>query len=203
MAIHNLKFWVKRIILFICLIVIFFLSCTFYIIQEVLKNKDEDNLDPDITIFTICINHTIIKFLFLYEKNLCGIFFFIFLIVVIVYPHNTNMMKFFQLNFFILFDRINYSFYCSYNYFVYAAFCVFYVDFKITYINLFLNSLGLFILLIVINVLIVCIFELPLRMFIKSKMNKNIHKNFRMSFYSGGLFDQSYRSINSKHKNSL
>ena len=187
MIFHNLKFWLKRTILIICLVIIFILSLSFHLIQEYLKSNREEGVRPDITIFPICVNHPLIKFIFLYEKNIFGFFFFIALLMFLVYPSNNIIVKFSQLNFFILFDRINFSFYCTYSYIVYTAYCVFYVDFTINYINLFLNSLGLFFLSTFINVLIVCTFELPLRMFIKSKMNKNIGNEFRMSFSSGGL----------------
>ena len=188
MILHNLKFWLKRTILFICLFFIFLVSCSFYIIQETLKyNNKEEGVRPEITIFPICVNNPIIKFIFLYEKNVFGFFFFIALLMFIVYPPNNNLVKFSQLSFFILFDRINFSFFCTYSYIVYTAYCVFYLDFRITYINLFMNSLGLFILSTVINVFIVCTFELPFRMIIKSQMNKNVGNEFRMSFTAGGL----------------
>ena len=138
------------------------------------------------------------KFIFLYEKNLCCIFFFIFLLIFVVYPQNTGLIKFSQLNFFILFERINFSFLCTTNYIISAGFCVFYVDYKLTYINLFLISLGFFILIIGINVLVVTMFELPFRMLVKSLMNKNIKDEFRASFTPGGLLSRSNRTSSIK-----
>ena len=161
MAINRLKFWIKRTIFWICFIVIVLLSFSFYIIQS---------------------EKGYIKFIFLYEKNICGFFFFIFLLMIIVYPSKTNIIKFSQLNIFILFDRINFSFFCSYSFFVSAAFCVFYVEFKITLINMLLNSLGFFIILILFNTLLVSISELPLRMLIKTEMNRNTDKEFRTTY---------------------
>ena len=125
-------------------------------------------------------------------------FLFYFTINVLVYPSNTNLVKFSQLKFFILFDRINFSFYCIYSFLVYAAFCIFYVEFKINYINVFLNSLGIFILTIVINIFVVCIFELPIRMLIKTQMNKNTEKDFRMTFGTMELLSPSNRITNIK-----
>ena len=197
MALNKLKFYIKRIIFFICLLFIFLLSTTFYLLQKYKKADMEPYLknSPIKEIKKLCLNHKTIKFLFLYEKNLCCIFFFILILIFIVYPSNTSLVKFSQLNFFIIFDRISFSFYCTYFFLVYSAFCVFYVEFKITHINVFLHSLGLFIIIITINIFFVCIFELPIRMMIKSLMNKNVDKEFRMSFASGGLISNRMTSI--------
>lgn len=176
---YKLKFWVKRIILWISLILIVlisFISIFFTIKEEKIVELNSYN-----------------KYIFLYEKNICCIFFFIFLLIFIVYPQNTGLIKFSQLNFFILFDRINFSFLCTMNYIISAGFCVFYVDYKLTYINLFLISLGFFILIIGINVLVVTMFELPFRMLVKSLMNKKINEEFRASLAAGGLLSYSNR----------
>ena len=76
---------------------------------------------------------------------------------------------------------------------VYAEFCIFYVEFKINYINVLINSLGIFILSIVINIIIVCIFELPIRMYIKTQMNKNTENDFKMSLGTIELLSPSNR----------
>ena len=186
MYLYKLKFCIKRMIVLICLAFMLLISFSFYIIQQNI-NKSKNSLCD-------CLNRPIIKYIFLYEKNACGIFFFIFLLMFIVYPPDKNLVKFSKLNFFILFDRINFSFYCTYSYLIYAAFCVFYIEFKITYINVFLNSLGLFIFVVFINLFVVSSFELPLRMIIKSQMNKNVDIEFRTSFDNGGLISQSNRN---------
>ena len=199
-TLHKLKFYIKRIILWLCLLGIFLMSITFYLTQKYLPEDKNEKENKDLSI-NIKINrlkihklsHTIIKYIFLYEKNVCCIFFFIFLLMFIVYPSNTNLVKFSQLKFFILFDRINFSFFCTYSFLVYAAFCIFYVEFKINYTNVLLNSLGIFILSIVINIIIVCIFELPIRMFIKTQMNKNTENDFKMSLGTIELLSPSNR----------
>ena len=195
MALHNLKFYIKRIILCFCLLGIFLMSITFYLIQKYFPDNNEKlSINRKIKKLKYPeISGTIIKYIFLYEKNACGIFFFILLLMFIVYPQNSNLVKFSQLKFFILFDRINFSFYCTYSFLVYAAFCIFYVEFKINFINVFLNSLGIFILSIVINVIIVCIFELPIRMYIKTQMNKNTEKDFKMNLATMELLSPSNR----------
>ena len=181
MFFYKLKLWIKRMILWICLAFICLISFSSYFILQ----KDEDKF--------MKLNEGIIKYIFLYEKNLCCIFFFIFLMIFVVYPHNTGLIKFSQLNFFILFDRISFSFLCTFNYIFSAGFCVFYVDYKLTYTNLLLISIGFFILIIFINVMVVSMFELPCRMIVKSLMNKNVNEEFRASIASGGLLSQSYR----------
>ena len=183
MGLAKLKFYIKRIILLSCVVLIIFISFSFFIIQ---KYESIINSNNYFKIYIPKINDSIVyKYIFLYEKNICCIFFFIFLLIFIVYPNNNNFVKFSRMNFFIIFDRINFSFYCTYSYFVYAAFCFFYVDLKLSYINVFLHSLGLFMILITINIFIVCVFELPIRIFIKSLMNKQVKKEFRMSFDAG------------------
>ena len=185
MAINRLKFWIKRTIFWICFIVIVLLSFSFYIIQSLhLKVNDNRRIinEKMKEMYIPSLEKGYIKFIFLYEKNICGFFFFIFLLMIIVYPSKTNIIKFSQLNIFILFDRINFSFFCSYSFFVSAAFCVFYVEFKITLINMLLNSLGFFIILILFNTLLVSISELPLRMLIKTEMNRNTDKEFRTTY---------------------
>jgi hypothetical protein len=178
MFLSKIKFWKKRTLLLICFSFIILISNSFYFIQFLFnENNEEYKIDLPF------VNNPIAKYIFLYEKNLCCIFFFILLMIFIVYPNDKNIIKFSNLNFFNIFDRINFSFFCSYSYFVYAAFCVFHVDLKINYINIFLNSLGFFMIIIIINVFIVCIFELPVRMLIKSFMNRTVEEDFRLSIY--------------------
>ena len=196
MALNKIKFWIKRTILLISLFAIILLSFTFHMIQALEKKGKNDRIlnekIKEMKLPSLKIGY--IKFIFLYEKNICCFFFFIFLLMLIIYPSKKNIIKFSQLNIFILFERINFSFYCSYSFFVSAAFCVFYVEFKITMINMLLNSLGFFIILIFINIVLVSAFELPLRMLIKTQMNKNTDLYFRKTFTSMELLLPSNRT---------
>ena len=199
MGLNKLKFWIKRTILWISLIFITLLSFNFDMIQLYYSKNKINNEDKIINrkikkVENPYLDSKFLQLIFLYEKNICGIFFFIFLLMLIVYPSKTNIIKFSQLNIFILFDRINFSFYCSYNFFVSAAFCVFYVEFKITLINILLISFGLLIILIIVDVVLVSMVELPLRMIIKTQMNKNTDKEFRITFSSMELLSPSSRS---------
>lgn len=204
---NNFNINLKRIILWLSLIFIFIISESFSFIQEYYKDGEQEKnneikgykyTDEIFKLKIPSLDDNFIKFIFLYEKNLCCIFFFVFLLMVIVYPSNSIFIKFCSLNFFILFDRINFSFYCSFSFFVNMAFCVFYLDFRLKYTSVILNSVGIFILIIIINILIVSTIELPFRILIKSFMNKNTKENFKMNFTSGGLLSQSQRSTLSK-----
>ena len=135
-----------------------------------------------------------IKFIFLFEKNLCCIFFFLFLLMFIVYPSEKFLIKLCNYNCFVLLDRISFSSFCTFNFLIQASFCYFYLDFKIMLTNFFLNTLGIFILLIILNVAFVSIFELPLRVVIKSWMNKGFIKEFKTYYNTGGSFSLSSRT---------
>ena len=175
-AINKFKFIIKRIILWSSLFFIFLISLSFYFIQKYIISKNNE------LVYMMYIkDYPLVKFIFLYEKNLCSLFFYIFLIIFIVYPTNKNIYKFSQSNFFILFDRINFSFYCIYKYFVYMSFCLFVVEFKITYITVFFDGVGFFILVTTFSILCVALFELPVRIIIKSNMNKKFENELKTS----------------------
>ena len=192
---------IKRVIFFSSIIFILLISSTFNLFQLSGKYdetsekllKDEE-ITEDALIKIPNFSNKGVQFIFLYEKNLCCIFFFIFLMMIIVYPHNSIFIKFCNFNCFILFERISFSMFCTYNFFVNASFCFFYLDFKIIVTNIFLNSFGIFLLLLILNILFVCIFELPLRIIIKSWMNRYLNDNLKKNYLDGGLFDRSRRA---------
>ena len=200
LALNNINIWVKRLFLVLSIGFIFLISSTFTLIQ---KHHDDTDYDIDIKnytngeipeIYKIIIPYceeSFIKFIFLYEKNLCCLFFFIFLMMVIVYPPDKLFIKFCNYNCFNIFERISFSTFCTFNFFVNASFCFFYLDFKIMMTNFFLNSLGIFILLLILNTFFVTTFELPFRIIIKSWMNKGFIDNLKNKNISGGLFGSS------------
>ena len=203
---NRLKFGLKRFILILSIIIILIISSSFQLIQryhgetqydeEFDENQKEEIKDFQIKIPNVC--ESIIKLIFIYEKNFCCIFFFIFLIMFISYPSDKYLIKFCNLNCFILFDRISFSTFCTFNFIIYSNFCSFYLDFKIMMTNIFLNSLGIFILLLILNTFFVCIFELPIRIIIKNYMNKDLTNELRMNFNSGGLLSLSARTTLSR-----
>ena len=85
MTLYKLKFYIKRIILWICLLGIFLMSITFYLIQTYFPDeKENEDLSINRKIKRLKfpkLNNTIIKYIFLYEKNICCIFFFILLLM--------------------------------------------------------------------------------------------------------------------------
>ena len=176
--INKLTLLYKRIIFFSCILIILLISLSF----NFLFWKKDHSTPWDYALS----NNFIYYFLFLYEKNLSGIFFFILLIIFIVYPKKTNLIKLAEGNAFIIVERISFGFYTSFCYLIYAQFCVFIIYFHITYMNLFLNSMGLFFIIFSFSLINTALFELPLRGFIKSFMNKNLEERFQhiYNYYS-------------------
>ena len=193
---NKINIYIKWLILGLSCFFIVLMSFTFYIIQECHDTTEEfdEYIKDDFKLKIPKLNEPWIKFIFLYEKNLCCIFYFVFLLMFIVLPHNNLFIKFCNLNCFVFFERISFSIFCTYNFFVYMAFCVFYLDFKVTTMNIFLTTFGLFILLVIVNIYIVCTFELPFRIIIKSYMNKNLAKEFKKDIIPGGLLSPSMRT---------
>lgn len=167
-AINKLKLRYKRIILLLSLFFIFLIASSFKFMQ----NSDNEDLELyDLKGWTL--------FLFLYEKNLSGIFFFIFLLMYIVYPKTTNIIKLAERNGFIILERISSSFYSSFCYLIYAQFCIFTIYFQFTYMNLFLNTLGMFLIINTFSLFKTTLLELPLRQLIKAYMNKDFKAKFK------------------------
>ena len=172
--IGKLKFWIKRTLCLLSLLCLFFISASFNILQITEeKNRNENNNEKSIYTLEIKDNN-LIKFIFIFEKNISGLFFFVFLLMFITYPKNTNIIQLADLKTFIIIERISFCFFCSFNYLIYAEFCVFIVQFKITYLNVALNAIGMFLLIFIFSLSCNIIFELPLRILIKSLMNKNL-----------------------------
>lgn len=181
MKIHKLKFLFKRLILIFTIIILLLISSSFNIYQ--LNSSDDNDNDNENQIstpilFTTDGKKSKLYYLFLFEKNLCGIFFFIFLMIFIVYPKNANIIKLAERNGFIILERISFCFYCSFSYLIYAQFCVFIITLQLSYMNLFLNTLGMFLIIFAFSLVNAALFELPLRKVIKSFMNRNLEKRF-------------------------
>ena len=120
----------------------------------------------------------ITKFLFFYEKNLSGIFFFIFILMYICYPKYTFTKKISETTTFIIIERISFCFYTSFSYLVYAQFCVFIISIQMSYSNLFFNAVGMFFIIFIFSLLNTALLELPIRQLIKYYMNRNLEKKF-------------------------
>ena len=169
---NSLHFYLKRAILLICIFILLIISMSFTLLEG--KNFTSRE-EKDIELVKIT---GIVKFLFFYEKNLCGIFFFIFLIMYIVYPKNSYIIKISSATMFLILERISFAFYISFCYLIYAQFCVFIISMQMSYSNLFFNTVGMFFIIFVFSLLSTALFELPIRMLVKYIMNRNLENNF-------------------------
>lgn len=173
--VNKIKFIYKRIILLLSFLIIIIFSIISY-------NNMKQNADYGKTEFfdlIIGYNKQSFYYFFLFEKNLNGIFFFIFLIMYIVYPKSKNIMKLAETQGFILLERISFSFFCSFVYIIYAQFSIFIINVQISHLDIYLNALGMFSIICAVSILITTSFELPLRQLIKFIMNRNIENKIK------------------------
>ena len=169
--IDGMKLYLKRTILFACIIFLLLISSSFTLSE----GKNISYFDESIHFYKI---KGIIKFLFFYEKNLCGIFFFIFLLMYICLPKNTYIMKIAESTTFVIIERISFCFYTSFSYLIYAQFCVFIISIQMSYSNLFFNTVGMFFIIFIFSLMNTALLELPFRQLIKYCMNRNLEKKF-------------------------
>ena len=169
-SLNKLKPLFKRIILLLSLVFIILISSSFFFKQLLGGKTNNNELKYEMTGNT--------HFLFLYEKNLCAIFFFVFLIMFIIYPKDSAIIQLAERNGFIILERISFCFFCSFTYLIYAQFCVFIIYFQTSYMNLFLNTLGMFSIVFTFSLVNTTLFELPLRQLIKSYMNRDLENKF-------------------------
>ena len=173
--INGINFKLKRTILFICIFFLLLISSSFTLSEA----KYISNFE---TIDFLKITK-LIKFLFFYEKNLSGIFFFIFLLMYICYKKDTYIMKIAKSTTFIIVERISFCFYTSFSYLIYAQFCVFLISIQMSYSNLFFNTIGMFFITFIFSLMNTTLLELPIRQLIKYCMNRNLEKKFNDFFY--------------------
>ena len=172
--INSLKLYVKRIILWSCVIILFLIASSFSLLEG-RKLSYENNIEyVQVKGFT--------KFLFFYEKNLAGIFYFISLLMYICYPKSTYVNKISNSGIFILNERISYCFFCSFSYVVHTQFCVFIMNMQISFTNILFNTVGIFAITFGFSLISTALLELPVRQMIKACMNKNLEKRF-FNFY--------------------
>ena len=175
--INKLKFMYKRIILLISFSIIILLSYISFIFMS--KNAEYGEEGQKIFIIEEDNTKDWLYYFFLFEKNLNGIFFFVFLIIYIVYPKSKNIMKLAETQGFILLERISFSFFCSFVYIIYAQFSIFIINVQISHLDIYLNALGMFSIICAVSILITTSFELPLRQLIKFIMNRNIENKIK------------------------
>ena len=172
--INSLKLYIKRIILWLCVILLFLIASSFSILEgRYLKYEKIINL-ADVAGF--------IKFLFFYEKNLAGIFYFISLLMYICYPKSTYVYKISNSVIFILNERVSYCFFCSFSYLVHSQFCIFIMNMQLSFENILFNTVGIYVITFGFSLITTALLELPMRLIIKDCMNKNLEKRF-FNFY--------------------
>ena len=172
--INCLKLYAKRLILWSCVILLFLIASSFTILEGRYLSYKTPIKFVKIKGFT--------KFLFFYEKNLAGIFYFISLLMYICYPKSTYVNKISNSGIFILTERISYCFFCSFSYIVHTQFCVFIMNMQVSFANILFNTVGIFAITFGFSLITTALLELPVRQMIKDCMNKNLEKRF-FNFY--------------------
>ena len=168
--VKGINICIKRTILLCCLFFLLLISSSFNLAEG---NKFSYDKDMDFVNLK-----GIVKFLFFYEKNLSGIFFFLFLLIYICIPKHSKLMQIAESTTFIIMERISFSFLISFSYLIYAQFCVFIISIQMSYSNLFFNAVGMFFIAFIFSLLNTALLELPIRQLIKHYMNRNIEKKF-------------------------
>ena len=175
--VKGINICIKRTILLCCLFFLLLISSSFNLAEG---NKFSYDKDMDFVNLK-----GIVKFLFFYEKNLSGIFFFLFLLIYICIPKHSKLMQIAESTTFIIMERISFSFLISFSYLIYAQFCVFIISIQMSYSNLFFNAVGMFFIAFIFSLLNTALLELPIRQLIKHYMNRNIEKKF-LDYLGGG-----------------
>jgi hypothetical protein len=168
--VKGINICIKRTILLCCLFFLLLISSSFNLAEG---NKFSYDKDMDFVNLK-----GIVKFLFFYEKNLSGIFFFLFLLIYICIPKHSKLMQIAESTTFIIMERISFSFLISFSYLIYAQFCVFIISIQMSYSNLFFNAVGMFFIAFIFSLLNTALLELPIRQLIKHYMNRNIEKKY-------------------------
>ena len=172
------RFYVKLIS-----VVIQIFICFFYTIIINVKNKGKEKKDYIINLELNTSN----KFLFYYES---GVFIFCFCIIVILiftkYLDKKNSDNHSILN---LLYQISFSFVNSIYILIYAFYCYYETQFKLSYQNLWLSTFGFFFLLCIENLIMTMIFVMPFKMLFKNLLEKylvigNNNEDFRYKSYN-------------------
>ena len=156
-SISKLKFSTKIILI----ILGFLLQCLVDLILMI-PIFNSDNLDIKINLG--------IKFMFLYEKHLFLIIYFLINIILITLPKNGALRSFMKSGIFVATHRIGFIVICIVQAFMYLFFLIFFIKVKLYVPSFALISLGNLLILFIICFLLTSVTELPLRIFIKKLM---------------------------------
>ena len=105
--------------------------------------------------------------IFSYEKIFVAIIFFGVSSCLIAYPKETAFKQLIKTNIFIIFERINTSYFCITQWLIYAIYSEFRFQLNLSYQNLIYVSVGITIINILISIVITICIEIPLRKMMK------------------------------------
>ena len=117
------------------------------------------------------------KFMFIYERHLFIIVYFMINIILITLPKNGAIRTFMKSGIFVATHRIGFIIICLVQAFMYLFFLIFFIKVKLYVPSFVLISLGNLLILFIICFLIASITELPLRIFIKKLMRIQRNKD--------------------------
>lgn len=103
----------------------------------------------------------------MYGKVFFSLVFGLILLFLIVYPKDSAFKHLIQSNIFVVFERINISFFASNDLIIYFSYCVFHFQLKLSYQNLIFITLGLWFLITLFSILMTMCLEMSMRKFIK------------------------------------
>ena len=146
--------FIKKIILGILVLVLILLSSFLYF-----RYLSENNYLFNISMFEIFDD--------MYGKVFFTFILGLILIFLIVYPKDSAFKHLVQTHIFVVFERINVSFFASNDLIIYFSYCVFHFQLKLSYQNLIFTTLGLWFLITLFSILMTMCLEMSMRKGIK------------------------------------
>ena len=159
LKVSNFKNITKKIISLSIFFILLIIPSSFSIYNLFFNYDNTDNYGKENNIFLKLCN--------IYEKNVFAIFFSFLIIFLIVIDEDSPLSKLINSNFFVLFERINFEYFCCIEFIIYVNFSVFHYNLTLTHQNLFYTTIGFAIFANLITMAIIILFELPLRKFTK------------------------------------
>ena len=178
----KIKFSIKLIIIIICLILQLFTASFFKIYSEITKNNASDNLkkdDPNFDrnyVLEMELDN-VLKFYFLFERHIFLILFFIICITLITLPRKRIFKKLINSTFVTAVSRAGFTIVCLSYILTNFSFCGFIIKIKFSIPTFIIISIGNFLIIFVVCILINIVFELPIRIFVKTILRLGIRKN--------------------------
>ena len=159
LKISNFKIVTKRIFSLSIIFILLIIPSSFSFYNLIFNKDNKDNYGKEKNLFLKLCN--------IYEKNVFAIFFSLLIIFLLVIDDDAPVSKLINSNFFVLFERINLEYFCCIEFIIYVNFSVFHYNLTLTHQNLFYTTIGFAIFANLITMVIIIVFELPLRKFTK------------------------------------